>query len=57
MVVIGVTYLKIYHPIQLYAWHYKHWRAEGVIEKIMFTLHGRVREQVKKKSVDNSSDN
>jgi transposase len=29
-------------------WHYKHWRTQGVIEAIMNTLHGKVREQAKK---------
>jgi transposase len=41
-------------PYSTVFWHYKQWRAEGVIEKIMFVLHGRVREQAKKKSMDNS---
>ncbi len=36
-------------PYSTVFWHYKQWRAEGVIETIMITLHGRVREQVKKK--------
>ncbi|MEO0012830.1 MAG: hypothetical protein RLZZ535_1219 [Cyanobacteriota bacterium] len=40
-------------PYSTVFWHYKQWRAEGVIEKIMVMLHGRVREQVKKKSMDN----
>ncbi|MDJ0573353.1 MAG: transposase [Pleurocapsa sp. MO_192.B19] len=42
-------------PYSTVFWHDKQWRAEGVIENMMFTLHGRVREQVKKKPVDNSS--
>ena len=29
-------------------WHYKQWRAEGVIEKIRDVLHGQVREPLKK---------
>jgi transposase len=29
-------------------WHYKQWRSAGVIEQLMSTLHGQVREQVKK---------
>jgi hypothetical protein len=29
-------------------WHYKQWRQEGVIEQVMTTLHGKVREQVEK---------
>ena len=37
-------------PYSTVFWHYKQWRAEGVIENMMFTLHGRVREQVKKKA-------
>jgi hypothetical protein len=29
-------------------WHYKQWRADGVLEQIMDTLHAKVRQQVKK---------
>lgn len=32
-------------PYSTMFWHYKHWRAEGVIEEIMTILHGKVREQ------------
>lgn len=41
---------KDFPPYSTVYWHYKHWRQEGVIEKIMETLHSRVREQVKKKA-------
>lgn len=36
-------------PYSTVYWHYKQWRAQGVIEALMSTLHGQVREQVKKK--------
>lgn len=36
-------------PYSTVYWHYKQWRAEGTIEILMETLHGQVREQVKKK--------
>jgi transposase len=36
-------------PYSTVFWHYKQWRAEGVIEEIMKTLHGQVRQQAKKK--------
>ncbi|MDJ0555336.1 MAG: transposase [Microcoleaceae cyanobacterium MO_207.B10] len=36
-------------PYSTVFWHYKQWRAEGVIEKIRDVLHGQVRQQVKKK--------
>ena len=36
-------------PYSTVYWHYKQWRAAGVIEKLMEALHGRVRQQVKKK--------
>ncbi len=36
-------------PYSTVYWHYKQWRAEGTIETLMETLHGQVREQVKKK--------
>jgi len=35
-------------PYSTVFWYYKQWRAEGVIDEIMKTLHGQVREQVKK---------
>ena len=41
-------------PYSTVFWHYKHWRKEGVFETIMATLHGQVREQVKKKAMDDS---
>ena len=41
-------------PYSTVFWHFKHWRKEGVFETIMATLHGQVREQVKKKAMDDS---
>ena len=35
-------------PYSTVFWHYKQWRASGVIEQIMNTLHQQVRQQVKK---------
>jgi transposase len=35
-------------PYSTVFWHYKQWRTDGVIEKIMTELHAQVREQVKK---------
>ena len=32
--------------------HYKHWRKEGVFDTLMAAPHGQVREQVKKKTMD-----
>ena len=36
-------------PYSTVYWHYKQWRAEGIIEQIRKILHSRVREQVNKK--------
>ena len=36
-------------PYSTVYWHYKQWRAEGAIDKLMSILHAQVREQVKKK--------
>jgi len=36
-------------PYSTVFWHYKQWREAGVLNQIMDTLHGKVREQVKKK--------
>ena len=36
-------------PYSTVFWHYKQWRTDGVIEKIMSSLHAQTREQVKKK--------
>ncbi|WP_196525228.1 transposase [Nostoc commune] len=36
-------------PYSTVYWHYKQWRAEGVLDKLMSILHAQVREQVKKK--------
>jgi transposase len=38
-------------PYSTVFWHYKQWRAERVIEEIMKTLHGQVRQQAKKKLI------
>ena len=35
-------------PYSTVYWHYKQWREQGVIEKILETLHHHLREQVKK---------
>jgi transposase len=35
-------------PYSTVFWHYKHWRGEGVLDRILTTLHERVRQQVKK---------
>ena len=36
-------------PYSTVFWHYKQWRKDGVIEDIMFQLHGQVREKAQKK--------
>lgn len=36
-------------PYSTVFWHYKQWRAEGVLATIMTALHAQVREQVEKK--------
>ncbi len=36
-------------PYSTVFWHDKQWREDGVIEQILETLHGHLREQVKKK--------
>ena len=36
-------------PYSTVFWHYKQWCEDGILDKIMTSLHGRVREQVKKK--------
>ncbi|WP_100898354.1 transposase [Nostoc flagelliforme] len=35
-------------PYSTVYWHYKQWRAQGAIDKLMGILHSQVREQVKK---------
>jgi transposase len=35
-------------PYSTVFWHYKQWRETEVLDQIMDTLHGKVREQVKK---------
>lgn len=39
-------------PYSTVFWHYKQWCEDGILKNIMTELHGRVREQVKKKTVD-----
>lgn len=36
-------------PYSTVFWHYKQWRTDGILEQMMSTLHGKVRQQVKKK--------
>jgi transposase len=40
-------------PYSTVYWHYKQWRAAGVLEKLMSVLHQKVRGQVKKAQMDN----
>jgi transposase len=40
-------------PYSTVFWYYKQWRADGVWDTILVTLHGQVREQVKKTAMDN----
>lgn len=40
-------------PYSTVYWHYKQWRNAGVFEELMRVRHEQVREQVKKKEVDN----
>jgi len=35
-------------PYSTVYWHYKQWRSNGVLEKMMTVLHGKVRRQIKK---------
>lgn len=35
-------------PYSTVFWHYKQWRAQGVIDEIMNNLHHQLRQQVKK---------
>ena len=48
MAVIGVICRKTYHPTRAVFWHYKQWHTDGVLDRIMVTLHAKVRQQVKK---------
>ena len=43
-------------PYSTVFWHYKQWRAEGIMPQIMEVLHQQVRKQVKKTKVDNLDD-
>lgn len=48
----GCNWVDLPKDLPLYStvfWHFKQWRADGVMEDIMGMLHGDVREQVKKK--------
>lgn len=49
MVVTGAIYPAYLPPYSTVFWHYKQWRASGVIEKIRDALHSQVRQQLKKK--------
>lgn len=40
---------KDFPPYSRVLWHYKQWCEDDILNKIMTELHGRVREQVKKK--------
>jgi transposase len=40
-------------PYSTFFWYYKQWREQGVIEEIMVVLHDKIREQAKKKPMDN----
>ena len=42
-------------PYSTVFWHYKQWRTEGVLDRIMASLHSQVRQQVKKPTMDNSA--
>jgi len=35
-------------PYSTVYWHYKQWRADGVLDQLMVNLHAQVRAQVKK---------
>ncbi|MEL7507865.1 MAG: transposase [Cyanobacteria bacterium J06554_1] len=39
-------------PYSTVYWHYKQWRDAGTIETLMTILHGQVRAQIKKTSMD-----
>ena len=43
-------------PYSTVFWHYKQWRSDGVLEAIMSALHFKVRQQVKKTTVDKIAD-
>ncbi len=40
---------KDFPPYSTVYWHYKQWRAEGIIEEIMKILHGQLRDKINKK--------
>ncbi len=50
MVVTGVTYRAYLPPYSTVFWHYKQWRASGVIEKIRDVLHLSCTSTSKKKA-------
>ena len=35
-------------PYSTVFWHFKQWRADGILEEVMCILHGKVREQAQK---------
>ena len=41
-------------PYSTVYWHYKQWRAVGVLESLMVELHQKVRQQVKKTAMDHA---
>ncbi len=41
-------------PYSTVYWHYKQWRNAGVFAQLMETLHGEVRVQAQKKSMDDA---
>jgi transposase len=42
-------------PYSTVFWHYKHWRSDGVLERILSALHEQLRSKVKKTEVDSST--
>ena len=48
MAVIGAICPAYLPPYSTVFWHSLQWRSEGVLDRMMVTLHSKVREQVKK---------
>jgi hypothetical protein len=48
MAAIGVTYPKTYRLTWAVFWYYKQWRADGVLDQILDTLHSKVRQIAQK---------
>lgn len=46
---------KDFPPYSTVYWHYKQWRDAEVFDQLMELLHGDVREQEKKTTVDNAN--